>query len=67
MASAAPNMVNKMKTSSRGELMGLISMLKQKYQGDTLVFVGESSKRHDQIAADVWADYSALKSRGPSN
>ena len=35
MASAAPNMVNKMKTSSRGELMGLISMLKQKYQGDT--------------------------------
>ena len=39
----------------------------KKYQGDTLVFVGESSKRHDQIAADVWADYSALKSRGPSN
>ena len=35
MASAAPNMVNKMKTSSRGELMGLISMLKQKYHGDT--------------------------------
>jgi hypothetical protein len=61
MASQASSMVRKMKSSGHGELMGLVAMLRQKYQGDTFLFpMFDLNRVHDQLKK-------AFTKKAPSN
>ena len=61
MAARAPAMVQKMQRSARGELMGLVAMLKQKYSGDTFLFpMFDLNSVRDQL-------HQAFTEKAPSN